>query len=104
MIGLLHIFCINSSICIWFICTRKELIDNYLLGRMHKCNGTLIERPSVIPAFHQGKITSIDKLKRGIALEGDMNYNAEKMKKDGEKKECLYRSASYLLCLDLERL
>ena len=33
-----------------------------------------------------------------------MNYNAEKMKKDGEKKECLYRSASYLLCLDLERL
>ena len=71
---------------------------------MHKCNGTLIDATCVIPAFHQGKITSIDKLKRGIALEGDMNYNAEKMKKDGEKKECLYRSASYLLCLDLERL
>ena len=65
---------------------------------MHKCNGTLIDATFVIPAFHQGK------LKRGIALEGDMNYNAEKMKKDGEKKECLYRSASYLLCLDLERL
>lgn len=69
---------------------------------MRKCNGTLIDATFVLPAFHQGMVTSIDKLKQGLALEGDMNYNVKKMMMEGEKKECLYRSASFLLCLDFK--
>lgn len=68
---------------------------------MHKCNGTLIDASFVIPAFHQGADTSIDKLKRGLVMSGDVNYNADRMKEEGEKKECLYRSANFLLCLYL---
>ena len=50
------------------------------------------------PSFHQGKSTSIDKVNKKISYAGDIHYNIKKMNETKERKGCLLRDASYLIC------
>lgn len=53
----------------------------------------------IVPAFHQGGITNIDKLKRSIVLPGDIHYNTELMKEENQIKGCLIRNSGIVLCI-----
>lgn len=58
----------------------------------------------IVSGFHQGTATNIDKIKKSVVLEGDIQYNMELMKQNSERKGCLIRDAGIVLCNELNYL